>query len=267
MKFLTFFLSFSFYYSAVAQQVENIDTLSLDSIFNRTPGTFVLYDLSKNHYQIYNTQTAKTAFAVHSTSKILWSIIGLEEGLIKNEDEITKWDSVKYPRQNGWPAGWAQNQTVITALNKSVNWYYQELLTRMTPEMAEKYLNKLSYQPDFKVEKIHYYGLTFNIKKSAIDQIEFLKRLYTNEFKISEKTLAIIKKGMTIQKTDSYTLYARTGLGPIDDNNSIGWYIGFIEKGKDVFFFALNVEDQDEMKVASLRIEYTLKILKYLNLM
>jgi beta-lactamase class D len=67
---------------------------------------------------------------------------------------------------------------------------------------------------------------------------------------------------MTIEKTVQYTLYARTGLGPIDDTNSIGWYIGFIEKGTNAYLFALNLIDKDEMKAATKRIEISKKILQ-----
>jgi bla regulator protein blaR1 len=254
------------YYQCFTQTTTAIDTIYLDTIFIEAPGTFVLYDLKNDDYRVYNIEKAKTPYAVHSTSKILWSIIGLEEGLIQNADEITKWDSIKYPKMEGWPEGWAKDQNIVSALNGSVNWYYQELLGNMTPEMIEQYLNKLDYQPGFKVEKVHYFGLTFNIKKSAFEQIDFLKHLYFNDFGISDTTVKTVKKGLLVQQNSHYTLYAKTGLGPIDDNNAIGWYIGIIEKGNDLYFFACNVITADELKAARLRIDYSLKALKALGL-
>ncbi len=182
------------------QENKNNTELKLDSIFGENKGTFVLYDLQNNKYQVYNPDRAKQKFAVHSTSKILWSIIGLEENLIANETDIVKWDSIKYPRKDFWPIGFAHDQTIISALRNSVNWYYFELMQQMTPEMIEKYLHNLNYQKGYDVERIHYFGLTFTIKKSAYEQIDFLKGLYENRYGLSQKTLSIIKKRYDIKK-------------------------------------------------------------------
>jgi beta-lactamase class D len=109
-------------------------------------------------------------------------VIGSKENLIENETDIVKWDNIKYPRKEFWPDGFAQDQTIVFALRNSVNWYYFELLGLMTPEVIEKYLNRMDYQKRFSVERIHYFGLTFNIRKSAFEQIDFLKRLYENKY-------------------------------------------------------------------------------------
>lgn len=254
--------------STLTYSQERVDytELKLDSIFGNNEGTFVLYDFQSNNYQIYNPDRAKQTFAVHSTSKIFWSIIGLEENLIANETDIVKWDSIKYPRNESWPTGFAQDQTIVSALRYSVNWYYFELLQLMTPEMIEKYLIRLDYQKGFDVEKVHYFGLSFNIRKSAIEQIDFLKGLYENKYGLSQKTLSIIKKGMTFEKGDNYILYAKTGTGPIQNDNGLGWLIGYIEKDSKIYFFAFNVENSDEIVAGKVRTEYSMRILRALNL-
>lgn len=247
---------------------ENIEysELKLDSIFKGDIGTFVLYDLQKDNYKMYNPDRAKQKFSVHSTSKILWSIIGLEEKLVANGTDIVKWDSIKYARKAFWPSSWAQDQTIVSAQNYSVNWYYFELLKIMTPEMVEKYLNSMDYQKGFKVKKIHYFGLTFLIEKSSIEQIEFLRNLYTNQFSISKSTINTVKRGLVQEKNENYTLYYKTGLGPTKNNSNIGWVIGFIEKGDALYYFAMNVENENMRIAGEKRLEITNKILKHLDL-
>lgn len=249
-----------------SQENINYTELKLDSIFGKNKGTFVLYDIQSDNYQIYNPDRAKQKFPVHSTSKIFWSIIGLEENLIANETDIVKWDSIKYPRKEFWPTEFAQDQTIVSALRHSVNWYYFELLGLMTPEMIEKFLNSLDYQKGFDVEQVHYFGLTFNIRKSAFEQIDFLKELYENKYVLSQETLSIIKKGMTFEKGDNYTLYAKTGTGPIQNGNGLGWLIGYIEKDSKTYFFAFNVENSDETLAGKLRTDYSMRILRVLKL-
>lgn len=249
-----------------AQNKIHYSELQLDSIFNGNEGTFVLYDLQKDNYQVYNYERAQEKFPVHSTSKILWSIIGLEENLITNETDIVKWDSIKYPKQDFWPVGWDQDQTAVSALHYSVNWYYFELFQLITPEMLEKYLNRLDYQKGYHVERIHYYGLTFTIQKSAFEQIDFLKALYENKYGLSDKTLSIIKKGITFGKGSDYTLYAKSGTGGLPNKNGLAWLIGYVEKSSKTYFYAFNVENANEMLAGQLRTEYSMRILRALDL-
>ncbi len=248
------------------QENANYTELQLDSIFGENDGTFVMYDLLNDRYQIYNIDRAKQKFAVHSTSKIVWSIIGLEEDIIKNDADIVKWDSIKYPRGEFWPAGFAQDQTIVSALRYSVNWYYFELMRLMTPEMIEKYLDNLDYQKGFDVEQVHYFGLTFNIRKSALDQIDFLKGLYQNNYGLKPNTIDIIKKGLTYEKNNDYVLCAKTGTGPIINGNGLGWLIGYVERDSKTYFFAFNVEHAVEILAGKLRTDYSMRILRALNL-
>ena len=108
--------------------------------------------------------------------------------------------------------------------------------------------------------------LTFKIKKSAFEQIEFLKGIYLNSFNLSGKTLGIVKKGMLYESKPDCSIYTKTGTGPIVNNNGIGWLIGWVEKGSKVYFFAFNIEDEDETKAGKLRYEYGFRVLKVINL-
>lgn len=265
-KQLSFLLLFIATIAYGQKKNSSYSELNLDSIFNGSKGTFVLYDLQNNNYQVYNPDRAKQKFAVHSTSKILWSIIGLEEGLIASENDVVKWDSVKYPPKAWWPEGFKQDQTTITALRHSVNWYYIELLKSMTPEMIEKYLNNLDYQKGFDIEEIQYFEMTFAMKKTAFEQIDFLKGFYLNKYNLSANTFDIVKKGMLYTDTPDCKIYTKTGTGPIANDNGIGWLIGFVEKDSKTYFFAFNVEDEDEGKAGRLRYDYGFRVLKAMKL-
>ncbi len=245
---------------------DNYTELKLDTIFQEHSGTFVLYELQNDNYKIYNPSCANQSFPVHSTSKIFWSIIGLEEGLVKSESDIVEWDSTKYPPKQLWPEDFKQDQTIITALNHSVNWYYIELLKLMSPEMIEKYLNNLNYQQSYDVEKVHYFELTYTIKKNAVEQVEFLRRIYLNDFNLSPKTIGIIREGMLYKQSPSCKIYTRTGLGPLSNDKGIGWLIGWIEKENKTYIFAFNIKGNDEVEARKLRNEYPFRILKALNL-
>jgi beta-lactamase class D len=76
--------------------------------------------------------------------------------------------------------------------------------------------------------------------------------------------MEIVHDIMIRDKTEKYTIYAKTGWAARVDPQ-IGWYVGFVEKGSEVYFFAMNmdiIKDED----ASKRTELTDLLLKKLNI-
>ena len=55
-------------------------------------------------------------------------------------------------------------------------------------------------------------------------------------------------------------LYGKTGTGRIDDKDINGWFVGFVEKGDNVYIFATNIE-ADENATGSISMEKTIDIL------
>jgi beta-lactamase class D len=46
---------------------------------------------------------------------------------------------------------------------------------------------------------------------------------------------------MILKQTDNYVLRGKTGWSIVDDQHN-GWFVGYVESGDQVFFFATNVE-------------------------
>ena len=47
-----------------------------------------------------------------------------------------------------------------------------------------------------------------------------------------------------MESNNEFKLYAKTGMGS-HDGACYGWYVGWVEKGEDVYFFATNIESAD----------------------
>ena len=73
---------------------------------------------------------------------------------------------------------------------------------------------------------------------------------------------------MVMEQTSDYTIRAKTGLVGFESNITpqIGWYVGYLEKGKNVYFFATNIDIRNQ-KDTSARIELTRRCLKDLGLL
>lgn len=77
--------------------------------------------------------------------KVQNTLIALETGVASGFDFALAWDSVAAPQQSWWPAAWARDHTLRTALPNSVVWYYQELARRIGAQRIQRYVDGFGY--------------------------------------------------------------------------------------------------------------------------
>ena len=112
----------------------------LEKYFQGFKGAFVLYDFNKNQYIRFNPERCAEQFIPASTFKIMNSLIGLETGVIPDENYVIKWDGTHYDVPS-----WNQDHTLKTAIQNSVVWYYQELARRVGSEKMQYYVDAAQY--------------------------------------------------------------------------------------------------------------------------
>jgi len=223
-------------------------------------GSFVVYDLNKDSYFYFDSTRCCKQFIPASTFKIPNSIIGLETGVIADENFVIPWDSVK--RREACD----KDLTLKEAIQFSCVPYYQELARRVGEEKMQEMVNKLNYGNMNISGGIDRFWLTGELKISQTEQIDFLKRLYKGELPVSKRSMDITKIIILLEDKPGYKLRAKTGWGYVD-NTSIGWFVGWIEKDGGVYFFATNIEtDNPKENFPASRKEITMKILKELGI-
>ena len=227
---------------------------------NEVTGSFVIYDLSNDNYIFYNQSQFNQQFTPASTFKICNSLIGLETGVIKDENYTIKWDSVK----RRIPA-WNRDQDLKSAFKNSTVWYYQELARRVGGEKMKYWLDKSNYGNADTSGGIDKFWLTGGLRITPAQQIDFLRRLYDNNLPFSHRTIEIVKNIMIVKDTLDYVVSAKTGWGFQDELN-IGWYVGYVEKKDNVYFFAncIQTADSENKNFAKARIEIVYQILNRL---
>ena len=242
---------------------------TLNDIFKDTPGAFVVYDLKNNKYIRYNEVRCRERFSPKSTFKIPNSLIGLESGVIKNADFVIEWNREKYPPQENWTqepfVHWGKNQTLRSAFKHSVLWYYRELALRVGEPRMKKHVKDCNYGNKEFSGRVDNFWLDNTLVISADEQIEFLKAFYTEKLPVSKRTTKIVKDIMVMEKTPSYTLSAKTGGGPTGKGKYIGWLVGYVEKGEDVYFFATNIEGASFAEIRDRRLKITKQALTELG--
>jgi len=243
----------------------------LNRFFRNTDGAFVLYDLKNNRYVRHNAARCRQRFNPFSTFKIPNSLIGLETGVIKDANFIIRWDRQKYPPQDNWSTTapfkyWGQDHTLRSAMKYSVLWYYRELATRVgAPEMM-RYVAKLRYGNQDISSGISEFWLSGrSLKISPDEQIEFLKALYKEELPVSKRSIGIVKEIITLEQTSAYKLSGKTGGGSLAEGKAMGWFVGYLEREGNVYFFATQVDGPNYLAIRDKRIDLTKQILTELG--
>lgn len=257
---LIILLIFLFVVNIFSQEViERNDLKKFFDEYNHE-GCFVLYDLKKDEYIKYNPERCAERFIPASTFKIFNSLAALESGVIKDENEIIKWDGVKRSYDK-----WNQDLNLALAFKYSAVWFYQELARRIGEERMQEYVNQNHYGNEDISGGIDVFWLQGGIRISPDEQIEFLKKIYNNKTAFSKRSIDILKKIMIYEQTDKYTLRAKTGWG-IRFENQVGWFVGYVEKGDDIYFFATNLESKEPEEGFKSRFEVSYNILRELGI-
>ncbi|MBD1843395.1 class D beta-lactamase [Cyanobacteria bacterium FACHB-63] len=218
-------------------------------------GSILIYDSKRDRGFQHNPERNTTAFLPASTFKILNSLIALETGVISDEIAVLTWDGV--PRK--FPA-WNRDLNMREAIKLSAIWFYQVLARRVGHDRMQHWVSQVGYgnQTIGSPNDIDQFWLQGELRITPQQQIQFLRRLYQNDLPFSERSISIVKDILVMERTPDYTITGKTGWAGVADDVTpkIGWYVGYLEKGEDVYFFATNIEirtDQD----ATARIELT----------
>jgi beta-lactamase class D len=160
----------------------------LSGYFAGYDGTFVLYDMKENKYTIHNKEKSEKRVSPNSTFKIHHALIGLETGVLENENTLFKWDGTIYP----FPS-WNQDQTLTSAVQSSVIWYFQRVAQRVGEKNEQVYLDTLSYGNQDLSGGLTNFWLQSSLKISPLEQVKFLKRFYMYQFPVSHENIDIVK--------------------------------------------------------------------------
>lgn len=230
-------------------------------------GGFVLLDAQTGRTVRHNPERARTRFVPASTYKIPNTLIALETGVANGPDFALTRDTSVAPSQPWWPAVWTEDHTLGTALPNSVVWYYQELARRIGPERMQAYVDRFDYGNRDISGGIDQFWLTGDLRISPEEQVDFLRRFYSGDLGVSERSMRIAKELLVIEETPEYRLSGKTGwaaLG-VDGAPQIGWLVGYLERDDEVYFFATNIEIEENEDAAA-RLPITMAILRDLGL-
>jgi beta-lactamase class D len=224
-------------------------------------GTFVLDAVHDNSVLVHDPARADRGFIPASTFKIPNSLFALETGVIKDENEVLKWDGEKRPIDV-----WNRDHDMRSAIEVSAVWFYQEMARRIGKKRMKEWVRRVGYGNRDIGGDLDSFWLDGKLRISARQQVDFVRRLATNALPFSERTRNIVKDILTQEKTDAWVLRAKTGLGGTPDAPGTGWIVGWVEAKEKQWVFALNIDISKPQHIP-LRKALVLEILKGLGIL
>ncbi|MEK4441324.1 MULTISPECIES: BlaR1 family beta-lactam sensor/signal transducer [unclassified Niallia] len=218
---------------------KNVTYEDLSSYFNGYKGSFVLYDPIKKQYQIYNREMSEQRVSPNSTYKIYSALFALETNVISTTSNEQLWDGTAYPFEK-----WNTNQNLSTALENSVNWYFQQLDREVGKKKLQSYFHKLNYGNENLSGNIDHYWMESSLKISPIEQVQLLFALEENKLGFKEENIRSVNNAIFIDEQKQAQLYGKTGTGTINGKEINGWFVGFVKKDGYSYYFSINIQNK-----------------------
>ena len=206
---------------------------------------------------MYDRARAARRFTPVSTFKIAHSLVALETGTVPDENAtVFHWDG-----QTRDIPEWNRDHNLRTAIKYSVVWAYQQIARQVGAEREQKYADDFDYGNHDTSGPVDRFWLGGPLAISALEQVEFLKKLVAYRLPVSERSVRIVRDILVNDAGPTYVLRAKTGA---DFDHNIGWWVGWVEKDDDTYFFAANI---DFSEMSNKRQEVTRAILRSLGVL
>jgi len=199
-------------------------------------GGFLLYDKNADTFTVFRPEECRKRLSPASTFKILNSLIGLESGVIRDEHFVIPWDSVHRDAES-----WNRDHDLASAIANSVVPYYQELARRVGRARMSAYIDSTGYGNNDASGPIDRFWLGGTLLISAEEQVGFLRRLHDGSLPFSSRSMDIVREILVLERTGTYVLRGKTGFVEDRSGVAVGWFVGYVEKAGNVYFFALNM--------------------------
>jgi beta-lactamase class D len=229
------------------QRSEIRDALAKHFTDAGTAGTFVGYKVDDYLVIASDSNRSGEAKLPASTFKIPNSLIALETGVVGDPDQdVFKWDGVKRSIE-----AWNRDHTMRSAIAASAVPVYQEIARRIGAERMQKYLDLLEYGNRDIGGGIDQFWLTGGLRIDPVQQVDFLDRLRRGALPLSKRSQDLVRDILPVTRVGDSVIRGKSGLvGAETGQPSLGWMVGWAEKGSERTVFALNMDCLEPRHIA-----------------
>jgi beta-lactamase class D len=200
-------------------------------------GSILIYDENRNFFYSNDFTWAMAGRLPASTFKIPHSIIALETSVVRDSNHILIWDG-----QERYMDSWEKDLHLADAFRLSCVPCYQEIAQKVGTDQMVQELERIGYGGmDVRTENLTVFWLEGDSRIDQFEQVDFLQRLYRGKLPIRKENLETIRGMLYLESFHGHRLSGKTGWAIRNGQNN-GWFVGYLETGKNVLFFATNVK-------------------------
>ena len=245
--------------SATGQETSSKTNAVADLFLSRDiVATLIVANTDGEVVHVYNESRSVRRFSPASTFKIPNTLIALDEHIVESKDTVFRWDGEDKGLQQ-----WNSDQTLESALKVSCVWCYQEIARKVGSEKYEAVLAQIDYGNHATGSHVDLFWLNGDLRISAAEQIEFLRKLYNHELPFRREDVDVLNDIMQVETNAEYSLYAKSGWATTTPQ--VGWYVGFVETSAGTWLFAMNMQVDNRAQVG-LRKKLTIASLQALGI-
>ncbi|NAM22344.1 beta-lactam sensor/signal transducer BlaR1 [Staphylococcus epidermidis] len=206
--------------------------------FGSNSGSFVMYSMKKDKYYIYNEKESRKRYSPDSTYKIYLALFGLDRHIISDKNSRMSWNHNHYPFDS-----WNKDQDLNTAIQNSVNWYFERISNQLSKNYTSDQLKQLNYG-NKNLGSYKAYWLEDSLKISNLEQVIVLKNMMEQNNHFSKNEKKQLSSSLLIRKNENYELYGKTGTGIVNGKYNNGWFVGYVITNHDKYYFATHLSDE-----------------------
>ncbi|HEE0035031.1 TPA: beta-lactam sensor/signal transducer BlaR1 [Staphylococcus aureus] len=206
--------------------------------FGSNSGSFVMYSMKKDKYYIYNEKESRKRYSPDSTYKIYLALFGLDRHIISDKNSRMSWNHNHYPFDS-----WNKDQDLNTAIQNSVNWYFERISNQLSKKYTSDQLKQLNYG-NKNLGSYKAYWLEDSLKISNLEQVIVLKNMMEQNNHFSKNEKKQLSSSLLIRKNENYELYGKTGTGIVNGKYNNGWFVGYVITNHDKYYFSTHLSDE-----------------------
>ena len=196
-------------------------------------GTMLIYDMNQQRWLAGHAELTDTPVLPASTFKLFSSLVALETRVIHGADEIITWDGVTRSRPET-----NRDMDLREAFRISSVPHYQQLVREVGAGRMGVLLRETGYGNADMDGGLETFWLSGDLRITPRQQIEFMLRLYHDDLPFRPEVIRAVKDIALMEDTELYRLSAKTGLAEVGDGENTGWWVGWVERDSNVYFFA-----------------------------
>ncbi|HDC3771916.1 TPA: beta-lactam sensor/signal transducer BlaR1 [Staphylococcus aureus] len=208
--------------------------------FGSNSGSFVMYSMKKDKYYIYNEKESRKRYSPDSTYKIYLALFGLDRHIISDKNSRMSWNHNHYPFDS-----WNKDQDLNTAIQNSVNWYFERISNQLSKNYTSDQLKQLNYG-NKNLGSYKAYWLEDSLKISNLEQVIVLKNMMEQNNHFSKNEKKQLSSSLLIRKNENYELYGKTGTGIVNGKYNNGWFVGYVITNHDKYYFSTHLSDEKD---------------------